>query len=906
MQQSGALHLGSTQLRGTRLGNRTAKQKPFISARRAKRSHSTQGSKAVTNIFGGSKKSGGTLLIKLPQLPGSGGKDGQESGTLKMRKGQKTGGPDPNTIFVAGATGRLGARIVRELLSQGYRVRAGVRSIDKAENFVRTAANFGLLSGEELALLDVIPYNLEQPETFEGAIGNAGRVVCAVGAAESEFANLSSPKKIDGEGTIGLVEAAAKAGVTQFVLVTSLGTGKLGFPAAILNVFGGVLIYKRKAEEALERSGIPYVIVRPGGMERPRDDFKVTHNVRLAPRDQLFGGQVSRLQVAELVGACLGSPEAAQNKVLEVVAEAEAPALSWEDLLGSIPQEESAEEREARRERGLELLEQLEEAREKHKLKLEAAEAQLATIKARVGAANGEAAELKKQEAAVRKEQADVLKQAQGIEVQLAKLSADANLKSRQAAAAKAVLAAAQQAQREQRVLPAAEIVDIKASIFNPPKPKEEKQESGTVILSRGLSGLFGGRKAAQGQKQEEVEEEVEEEEEEPAAAPKPSGLGGLFGRSAAPKKEQPAEEEEEEEEEVVAKEEPAPAAVAKKAAGGLRGLFGAKQQEQEEAAATVQTLIAEEDGKAAQAKKQAEDEERKQAEAKAAAEQKAKEREEKAKAEAESRAKAEAAEAKARADAQAKAKAAAERRAKERAQEDAKRKPVPVAVAAALFAPAVKAAEAAAETVDPDFKPFSGLLDYFGLGALGASPAAPEGAPPKAQRVLPTGRGTPKEQTPEEKEAANAKALEKVDAKKAQRAAAVPTGRGAPKAEQAQQAPAPAAGGGDDRKAVEAAAAKNAAEARAWIQAWRERTAAAGSAVTPAAGGGSHANGAVAPKATGASQKAAEAKQAKVAAGNGAGPAHAAESTAGQDVATNVKEARDWIDAWKAKQSAK
>ena len=44
------------------------------------------------------------------------------------------------------------------------------------QNFVRTAANFGLLSGEELALLDVIPYNLEQPETFEGAIGNAGRV----------------------------------------------------------------------------------------------------------------------------------------------------------------------------------------------------------------------------------------------------------------------------------------------------------------------------------------------------------------------------------------------------------------------------------------------------------------------------------------------------------------------------------------------------------------------------------------------------------------------------------------------------------------------------------------------------------------------------------------------------------
>lgn len=37
--------------------------------------------------------------------------------------------------------------------------------------------------------------------------------------------------------------------------------------AAILNVFGGVLIWKRKAEEALERSGMNYVIVRPGGWQ---------------------------------------------------------------------------------------------------------------------------------------------------------------------------------------------------------------------------------------------------------------------------------------------------------------------------------------------------------------------------------------------------------------------------------------------------------------------------------------------------------------------------------------------------------------------------------------------------------------------------------------------------------------
>jgi len=86
-------------------------------------------------------------------------------------------------------------------------------------------------------------------------------------------------------------------------------------PAGLLNLFWGVLVFKKKAEKALEASGIPYVIIRPGGMERPTDSYKRTHNVRLATRDKLFGGQVSRLQVAELIAATVTYPDAAQNKV---------------------------------------------------------------------------------------------------------------------------------------------------------------------------------------------------------------------------------------------------------------------------------------------------------------------------------------------------------------------------------------------------------------------------------------------------------------------------------------------------------------------------------------------------------------------------------------------------------------
>lgn len=70
-----------------------------------------------------------------------------------------------------------------------------------------------------------------------------------VGCPETATFDTTAPKRIDGDGSVALVEAAAAAGVKQFVMVTSLGTGKFGLPAGVLNLFWGVLNEKRKAEQ---------------------------------------------------------------------------------------------------------------------------------------------------------------------------------------------------------------------------------------------------------------------------------------------------------------------------------------------------------------------------------------------------------------------------------------------------------------------------------------------------------------------------------------------------------------------------------------------------------------------------------------------------------------------------------
>lgn len=75
---------------------------------------------------------------------------------------------------------------------------------------------------------------------------------------------MSKSDRTGRESCISLIDASAEAGVKQFVLVTSLGVGKAGRTPSFLAFLDGTKSDLKRSEEALERSGIPYTIVRPG------------------------------------------------------------------------------------------------------------------------------------------------------------------------------------------------------------------------------------------------------------------------------------------------------------------------------------------------------------------------------------------------------------------------------------------------------------------------------------------------------------------------------------------------------------------------------------------------------------------------------------------------------------------
>lgn len=72
------------------------------------------------------------------------------------------------------------------------------------------------------------------------------------------------------QGTVNIVEASKAAGVKQMVLVSSIGTDEpIVNPA---NIFWGILFWKKRGEEHLQRSGLRYTIVRPGGLVTDESD----------------------------------------------------------------------------------------------------------------------------------------------------------------------------------------------------------------------------------------------------------------------------------------------------------------------------------------------------------------------------------------------------------------------------------------------------------------------------------------------------------------------------------------------------------------------------------------------------------------------------------------------------------
>lgn len=211
--------------------------------------------------------------------------------------------------FVAGATGQTGRRIVEELVKRNISVRALVRNLETAREILPPEA--------ELVTGDVL-----NAASLAELIGDCTVLLCATGAKPSF--DPTGPYKVDYEGTKNLVDAAKIKGIEHFVLVTSLCVSNFFHP---LNLFWLILVWKKQAEDYLQKSGLTYTIVRPGGLKNEDN----TDAIVMESADKLFDGSIPRTKVAQVCVEALFQP-ASRNKIVEIVAKSEAQTKTFDQL----------------------------------------------------------------------------------------------------------------------------------------------------------------------------------------------------------------------------------------------------------------------------------------------------------------------------------------------------------------------------------------------------------------------------------------------------------------------------------------------------------------------------------------------------------------------------------------------
>src|SRR5262249_48642778 len=136
-------------------------------------------------------------------------------------------------IVVIGATGNVGSEVVRQLAEKGEKVRALVRSPEKAEKLKRP--NVELFKGD-----------LHSAESLRAALQGADHLFLL--ATGFDGMEKGEPKAID---------EAKKAGVKHVVYLSVIG--------ADMEPGGSIGRAHRASEKLLEASGLTWTFIRPSG-----------------------------------------------------------------------------------------------------------------------------------------------------------------------------------------------------------------------------------------------------------------------------------------------------------------------------------------------------------------------------------------------------------------------------------------------------------------------------------------------------------------------------------------------------------------------------------------------------------------------------------------------------------------
>ncbi|KAJ0962424.1 hypothetical protein J5N97_030252 [Dioscorea zingiberensis] len=174
-----------------------------------------------------------------------------------------------DTVLVTGAGGRTGQIVYKKLKERAeqYVARGLVRTEESKE---KIGGSYDVFIGDIRYAESIVPVfqgidaliilTSAVPKMKPGFDPSKGE------RPEFYFEEASFPEQVDWIGQKNQIDAAKAVGVKHIVLVGSMGGTDINNP--LNNIGNGkILVWKRKAEQYLADSGIPYTIIRAGGLQ---------------------------------------------------------------------------------------------------------------------------------------------------------------------------------------------------------------------------------------------------------------------------------------------------------------------------------------------------------------------------------------------------------------------------------------------------------------------------------------------------------------------------------------------------------------------------------------------------------------------------------------------------------------
>ena len=187
-------------------------------------------------------------------------------------------------IVIAGGHGQIALLLSRQLTESGHAPVGLIRNPDHADDLRAAGAEPVVIDLESSTVDDVA-----------AVLHGADAAVFAAGAGANSGAERK--RTVDRDGAILLADAAVKAGVRRFVVVSSMGADD--GDAASDDVFQVYLRAKGEADAAVRERDLDWTIIRPGGLT----DDAGTGTVRLG--ESLGKGTIPRADVAALIAAAI-------------------------------------------------------------------------------------------------------------------------------------------------------------------------------------------------------------------------------------------------------------------------------------------------------------------------------------------------------------------------------------------------------------------------------------------------------------------------------------------------------------------------------------------------------------------------------------------------------------------------